>query len=41
MELVCKNVENEKELTEVLRLFYPTFEEDQEGKIFFEKKDDE
>ena len=41
MELVCKNVENEKELTEVLRLFYPTFEEEQEGKIFFEKTEDE
>lgn len=41
MELICKNVENEKELTEVLRLFYPTFEEEQEGKIFFEKTEDE
>ena len=41
MELICKNVENEKELTEVLRLFFPTFEDETEGKVFFEKTEDE
>ena len=41
MNLVCKNVENEKELTEVLRLFFPTFDNDTEGTIYFEKTETE
>lgn len=39
MELKCKNVENEKELNEVLRLFFPTFDDNANGIVYFEKNE--